>query len=222
MDVAIMGDSISTFHGYCPEGYAVFYTPENAGRAGLRDIHDIWWDRVARALGATHVTNDSYSGSLVSGTAFPSGCQPERIEALLRDGKAPDIILVYMGMNDFVFSAVPGNPSHRPLKEERFYGAYRIMLERMRGIAPNARIVCGTVMRGYLDGSPQKKLDLVNDGGTSLWEYDMLISAAASDEGVEVARLFDESITYPAIDYVHPTRRGQAILAQRWMEELGL
>ena len=40
--VSILGDSISTFEGFNPDGYAVFYTPASQEANGLNGVFDTW------------------------------------------------------------------------------------------------------------------------------------------------------------------------------------
>lgn len=43
MLVSVMGDSMSTFEGYIPEGWNVFYTGENLDFTGVTTVDDTWW-----------------------------------------------------------------------------------------------------------------------------------------------------------------------------------
>ena len=71
--VSIVGDSVSTFEGYNPQGYAVFYDREMQVRNELNSVYDTWWAKVNQALHAFLCVNNSYSGSKVSGKVFPAG-----------------------------------------------------------------------------------------------------------------------------------------------------
>lgn len=42
MLVSILGDSISTYNGYNPNGYAVYYDEEMQIRNGLKSVYDTW------------------------------------------------------------------------------------------------------------------------------------------------------------------------------------
>lgn len=44
--VSIIGDSISTFEGYNPQGFAVFYNEEKQQQAGIANVTDTWWQTV--------------------------------------------------------------------------------------------------------------------------------------------------------------------------------
>lgn len=72
MYVSIIGDSISTYTGYNPAGYAVFYTEENIRNNNLQSVYDTWWAKVNQFLQAFLCVNASYSGSKVSGNIFPA------------------------------------------------------------------------------------------------------------------------------------------------------
>ncbi len=52
MFVSILGDSISTYSGYNPKGYTVFYDAEMQKRNGLYSAYDTWWAKVNQELRA--------------------------------------------------------------------------------------------------------------------------------------------------------------------------
>ena len=97
--VSILGDSISTYIGYNPRGYAVYYKEDKAYDNEINSVDDTWWKQVIDGLGGELCVNNSYSGSLVTGAFAPSACSAERC-ASLHDETVPDIILIYMGTND--------------------------------------------------------------------------------------------------------------------------
>lgn len=100
VSVSILGDSISTFEGWQPPSYACFYTAPNQQRNQLESVKDMWWARVIDALGGNLCANSSYSGSQVSGECFPAACSEQRIRDL-NGARSPDVILVYLGINDY-------------------------------------------------------------------------------------------------------------------------
>ena len=110
MKLSILGDSISTFKGWIPEGNLVFY-PENGA---VKDVAQTWWKIVLDELGLTLCANGSSSGSASFGYSQEAdpmyGCSDYRISQLAgADGEAPDIIIVYMGTNDVLMSAAIGD-----------------------------------------------------------------------------------------------------------------
>ena len=57
--VSVFGDSISTFNGFNPNGYAVYYDREQQIANGLNSVYDTWWAKVNQALHAFLCVNNS-------------------------------------------------------------------------------------------------------------------------------------------------------------------
>ena len=98
---SILGDSISTFDGCNPDGFAVYYQGERCEQTSVTSSADTWWSQVIERLGGRLLANSSFSGSLVEGAGFPAGNSQERIDALAEDGVQPDVVIVLMGINDY-------------------------------------------------------------------------------------------------------------------------
>ena len=208
--VSIIGDSISTYEGYNPQGYAVHYTARETERNGLASVGDTWWMKVIGALDGVLLVNGSYSGSLVSGDAFPAAASKERITDLKdSNGSSPDFILGYIGINDFL-SGIPVGT---------FSTAYAKMLSGLREMYPAAKIICATLVRAYCDGVarwhfPEEK------GGVSLNDYNDAIRKACSEEGAITADIALSGLIYETLDGIHPTRNGHEKLAEAWLESI--
>lgn len=104
--VSILGDSISTFEGYNPQGFNLFYNEEKKQQSGVVNVCDTWWQMLIDFLGAELLVNNSWSGSRVTklpgnNDLFPSGCSDERTNGLHLGVMKPDVILVYIGTNDW-------------------------------------------------------------------------------------------------------------------------
>ena len=108
--ISILGDSISTYKGFNPDGQA--YTEQ----ADLTDVTKTWWGCLLTKLGAKLCVNNSQNGIACSGD--DGAVKLGRHKALHRvagtvyrnlDGSVetaqstinPDIILVFLGHNDF-------------------------------------------------------------------------------------------------------------------------
>ena len=107
---SILGDSISTLEGYNPRGYKVFYAGENCGKSGVSEMQHTWWGKVIDFFGGELLVNNSWSGSRVtklpdSDKLFRSGCSDERTNGLHINNVRPDVIIVYLGTNDWAFGA---------------------------------------------------------------------------------------------------------------------
>ena len=206
MLVSVLGDSISTYEGYIPPNYKVYYDEDRQKINGLTSVYDTWWAKVNQYLKAYLCVNNSFSGSKVSGE-FPSASSEKRASALHKMEHYPDVILVYMGTNDFGFGV--------PL--ETFAKDYRKMMERLRKNYPSARILCATIARSYIQGKPDWKYPEMY-GGTALEEYNQAIREAVNErDDIVLMDLPEEGIRYETLDGTHPTRRGHEELAQMWI-----
>ena len=209
MNISIIGDSISTYTGYNPEGYKVYYDAERRRANGLTSVNDTWWMRVINGLGGSLCVNNSFSGSLVSGDSFPAGCCAERTGGLHTDTARPDIILVYAGVNDCGWQVpVKGR------KTDSFRGAYAKMLRDVHANYPDARIICGTLMKRYARGSGKPD----EFTGAACEPYSDVIRRCSRLRGCSLAELSETR--YETLDWLHPTARGHAEMALVWLGAL--
>ncbi len=106
----IFGDSYSTFEGYIPDGYAIYYTkiPQIEG-IDVDDASQCWWHLLKEDLGFEIVKNDSWSGSTICYTGYNGDCSATssfitRLEKYIAEDffKKNDIDTVFVlgGTND--------------------------------------------------------------------------------------------------------------------------
>lgn len=132
--VSILGDSISTYKGYVPDGYSCFYPYPTAD---LGDVNQTWWMQVINKLGMKLLKNNSYSGTCVSsGTGNYSTVEDNRLKELLFGTEAPDIIIIFMGSNDC---------GSQYVKDETFKSSYKVMLDKIKVLCPNSEIYIMTL-----------------------------------------------------------------------------
>lgn len=212
--VSILGDSISTYIGYNPRGYAVYYKEDKAYDNEINSVDDTWWKQVIDGLGGEPCVNNSYSGSLVTGAFAPSACSAERC-ASLHDETVPDIILIYMGTNDRGFEMNLGE--NRPNDTMGFYGAYRAMLRQIKNNYPTAKIVCGTLLMGRLQAGQNLAYDRFMKEDM---RYNGVIRLAVKEEGCLLADIALADERYETLDYCHPTKSGHKEMAKLWLAEL--
>ena len=220
MLVSIIGDSISTYSGYNPKGYAVYYDEEMQVCNGLRSVYDTWWAKVNQALSAYLCVNNSYSGSMVSGQGFPAGCCQERIEHLMTTEDSPDLILIYLGLNDWGYGVpVSCAPLSNNGRANMFYfeDAYHHMLTGLRYFYPNAKIICATLMKTTLS---QDSLWVFPDrlGGINIDDYNEAIRRAAANCHINIADLAKHNGRYETLDGAHPTAKGHQTIADVWID----
>ena len=101
MGISILGDSISTFGGWSNNtaynstigSNAVYY---NGSRDGFTAVSETWWMQTITRSGLELVVNNSWSGDCVTNRGISRAKQLHN-----NDGREPDIIAVYLGINDF-------------------------------------------------------------------------------------------------------------------------
>ena len=219
VSVSIMGDSISTFDGYNPPHYAVFYDKEKQTLHGLTSVYDTWWAKVNQALQACLCVNNSYSGSKVSGKRFPAGDSDERIRCLSAKDSSPDYILIYLGFNDFGNGIIPvrsGSGASSINSRESFAEAYDNMLKSIKACYPAAIIVCGTLMRTKIKGYPGWRFP-EDYAGFKLEDYNEIIRAVTRMNGCCLADVARKGEAYETLDGSHPTAQGHRAIAAAWI-----
>lgn len=223
---SILGDSISTLDGFNPKGYKIFYTGENCAKSGVIEPKDTWWDKVIGFFGGELLVNNSWSGSRVTKLKgkeqlFPSGCSDERTAALHIHDIKPDVILVYLGTNDWAFGVKTGNDT-RILGEddnELFDEAYNSMLKKLKMNYPKSEIWCCTLCETYISKHPE--FIFPNQyAGTPIEEYNEIIRDAVRRNDCRLVDLYGYQIAYDTIDGSHPTNIGMNTIATMFIRSI--
>ena len=218
--VSILGDSISTYQGWIPEGYACFYPdPDN----DIQDVSQTWWMQVIQNTGMRLLVNGSWSASTVCGDSRAensgAGCSSNRIVELMGNtGTVPDVILVYMGINDFFHSIDLGSFSGTAAYRTDHYiwdftEGYELMLQKLQAIYPTSRIYCMTLLE-----SNSWEGTSVNANGNTVEDYNSRIRQVAAAHGISVIDLRNCGIESYELgrytsDGVHLNREGAAKIA---------
>ncbi len=210
--VSILGDSISTYLGYNPYGFPVFYKEDRLYDFEIESVNDTWWKQVIDGIGGELCINNSYSGSLVAGEFESSACSAERC-SMLHDNIMPDVILIYIGTNDRGFAVDVGIDA--PQDIQGFYGAYRTMLRQLKTNYPYAKIVCGTLLMGKLKDTVNLSYDRFMRKDD---RYSDAIRLAVKEEGCLLADIALSGERYETLDYCHPTKAGHALISKLWLE----
>lgn len=211
---SVLGDSISTLEGYNPRGYQLFYQGDACQKTGVREMQDSWWGKVISFFGGELLVNNAWSGSRVTllraeAESFPSAVSPRRTGALHIGNVKPDVILVYMGINDWA----NGVPVSAPEGEDTdFRAAYGHMLSALKENYPNAEVWCCTLAESYMASNPAFKFPSAY-GGTELQVYNQAIRDAAAIFGCKLLELNGYQLPYDAVDGTHPTVTGMELLA---------
>lgn len=205
MYVSVLGDSVSTYDGFHPVGYHVYYRDEKLAENDLTSAADTWWMRVIDGLRGELCVNNSFAGSFVYETCEFSVSAKERCEALHCAEREPDAILIYAGINDCI-GRVPVND---------FCRDYAMMLYRIGARYPKARIFASTLLIGARGGG--KMTDFLY---AALSPYNRAIREAVLGSRAELIDLAEKREFYSSRDGTHPDREGHRLLADYWMEEL--
>lgn len=218
--VSIIGDSISTFEGYNPPNYAVYYDKEKQALNGLTSVYDTWWAKVNQSIHAYLCVNNSYSGSRVTGKAFPAASSSERISRLRTMAYTPDIVLINIGFNDFG-SGVKVRKKRASLFKRAdcsyFEEAYELMIEQIKEQYPRAKVVCGTILRSKLK-TDEKWTFPEEYAGVPLEDYNYVIRQTASKKNVFLADVAAYESRYETLDGTHPTAEGHQTIANAWLK----
>lgn len=226
--LSIMGDSISTYDGYLKEGYRHYYP---AGT--VNHVNKMWWKRAMNRCGLTLNTNASYSGSRVTNTheTYPSGVDRAK---LLDNGTKPDVIIIALGINDFLNGVTLGDydgKGNRPTDNSIFTVAYANMLSNVLNTYPSAKVYCCTLMpcQRKDDGN---RLPEQNANGEYLVDWNKAIKTLCESFHVEVIDLACCGLTNyngstyfadnnsETLTFLHPNGRGQQVIGDMVIRQL--
>lgn len=216
---SILGDSISTLEGWNPAGYSVFFTGEKCRQSGIYQMGDTWWGQVIRKLGGKLLVNNSWSGSRITKLPdrkdlFPSACSDERTGGLHTEDAVPDVIIIYIGINDWASGAKNSRGIYADdiCSMEIFENAYAAMLKKIRNNYPAAEVWCCTIPSTYMQSNPRFQFPKVY-GGNDVEVYNAQIIETANHFCCRVLDLYSCGIPYDSIDGTHPSRKGMQTLA---------
>lgn len=186
--IAIIGDSISTYKGYIPDGYSYFYPYPVAD---LFDVNQTWWMQVINRLGGGLFVNNSYSGTCVSTGKFGTNTD-ERLKSTIINEEKPDIIIIYMGSNDCASKYVGVND---------FRAQYKIMIQKLQKLCPDACIMVCTLAKSKFYSENDQAL------------YNQVISDYASEYNLKLLDIANADISDHLVDSAHPKKSGMSIIA---------
>ncbi len=193
---AIIGDSISTYSGYIPEGFSCFYPYPTSD---VTDVNKTWWMQAINKVGGSLFVNNSYSGSCVADSSSSATKNESRLEYTTIGGVTPDVILVYMGSNDCASKYVSLIDFNRD---------YKVMIENLQKLCPNSEIILCT-----LATSPFYTVE-------NQIAYNEVITRYGSEYGLRVLDLTGADLTGHLVDSAHPNTSGMTIFANELVKKL--
>lgn len=211
---AVMGNSISTYYGYIPDGWRIFYNEDREKKYGIQ-VGDTWWMQLSRLSGLTFLANASWSGSRVSCDLLNSDApfvSNARVAAVGRAG-IPDLIFIMGGTNDWNQAKLPlGNYSTDTFTDSlTFRGAYAMLLHKLSTKYPNSKLICLSI-------TPRSAgVNQVNNIGYSQADANESIRTIAQQFGgyyIDCSSIpFSSNWSLYTLDKLHPTAAGAALMA---------
>ena len=224
---SVLGDSISTLEGLNPPGHRVYYGKNNQDRTRISNWKDTWWGKTIDFFGGELLVNNSWSGSQVARhkelrEQFPSGCSDRRTGELHVLTVKPDVILVFMGINDWARGVRP-EAAERDFPAERdavFSCAYEQMVQKLKKKYPKAEIWCCTLPKSYMSSNESFRFP-DSYGGYSLECYNRHILSIAERNGCALMDLSKAVPEYDTLDGTHPNAQGMDQLAVGAIRQMG-
>lgn len=215
---SVLGDSISTFKGYIPSENEVFYTGYNCD---VTNVNETWWMNLIKSLGGTLAMNNSWSGSRVTTTNGDTSAACVRCENL---GDSPDVIIVYIGINDFNGEVALGTYDGSgvfPTDTTTFREAYAIMLSKILTKYKNSEVWVCTLPYCERNGDltfPEKNANnvLLNDFNTAIRELANLFGVKVLEHakcGMNYYNMSEYMGDYSEGSGLHPNADGHLLMA---------
>lgn len=147
LKVSFLGDSYTTFEGYCsPSTNHIWYHKGgHCAENDVKSVEETWWYQVVDSLGAKLEINNSFSGSTISCLGYRGEDFSDRafITRMYNLGK-PDLILVCGGTNDSWAGVPVGEYRYEGATKKDFYTfrpAMAYLLRQMKMFYPQSRII---------------------------------------------------------------------------------
>lgn len=215
---SILGDSVSTLEGYSQPSGAEYYRDTRMLTAEVYLPEYTWWGQVIEELKGELLVNNSISGSMVckhKDCLIPSySCSDERTSSLSNNATLPDVIMVYMGTNDWGHG-MKLTPENEMEKDDLsiFSVAYETMLKKLKENYKNAEIWCFTLsVSGYKNG---KGISFPYEfGGVHIEKYCNVIRECAQSYNCRIIDLYRYAEPFDTVDGFHPNASGMEKIAK--------
>lgn len=179
---------------------------------------DTWWGKVINFFGGKLLSNSSYSGSRVTSTkrTFPAAYSEKRMDDLSKKGVSPDVIIIYMGFNDWANGV--------DLEQEDngccqllfpcniFFDAYSGLVFELKNEYPNAEIICCTLNPTYMSLNHLFAFPY-DRAGIHIEKYNEKIKQSAKRYECNLIDLYSYNKSNDTIDGSHPNVDGMNTLA---------
>ncbi len=166
-NVFILGDSYSTFEGYNPKGYDVWYSQKGNTMTDVSCVEETWWHRLFSETESCLISNCSFSGTTVCNTGYNGAdCREDsfiaRLDKYIESGffekEKIDTFIIFGSTNDCWAGSPKGVLIYGDFPKEelyKVYPAFSYMLSRVKVACPDAR--CIFIMNYGLDADFSEK-----------------------------------------------------------------
>ena len=154
-NAVIIGDSYSTFRGYVPEGYEVYYAEEIIRETDVTKVEETWWHQVMDEAGLNLILNDSWCGAPIGYTGYEGEDCSQSTSFIYRLRKLKNsgffdkneiyTVFAFGGTNDSWADAPLGNVQSSRWEEKDLYfvlPAICCFFYELRELLPDAEIYC--------------------------------------------------------------------------------
>ena len=154
-NVIIFGDSYSTFKGFVPDGYAVYYSENERPETDVTKVEQTWWHQVVENAELNLILNNSWSGSTIGYTGYNNtDCSKSssfiyRLKQLIENGffakNQIDTVFVFGGTNDSWSNAPLGEIKYSDWEEKDLFSvlpAICYFLNLLKETLPQTKIYC--------------------------------------------------------------------------------
>ena len=236
LKLSLLGDSISSYRGYVPEGNHYYY---NGSKAGVSSVDQMWWKVLCTETGMEPLVIDAWSGTGV--TALDGESRADRTPmsdnsrcSRLHSGSTlPNVILIAGGVNDYTYATgnknepLAWNGHTNPVAGNSFTEAYAVMIKQLHTNYPKAIVVALSTwftMRGTDTGDMFVHSVSATNHTYSQADYNIAIESVANHLHVPYVRVDDIGInrsnmypTYAEDSDTHPAHvnsKGQALMGK--------
>lgn len=172
--VSFLGDSMTTYQGYIPSGYATLYP-----KYGVDTVQKTWWNQFLDNTGATLLNNNAYSGSRVSSGG--NGSLQTRLNVIDTE---TDLCLIFMGTNDLGNAVSFGefDPTKTTFNTSEFTDALCNSIVTLQTNYPMTKFVWVTPLKRFTSVSNNTQY---NNAGQTVDTYTKRIIEVCNYYGVE-------------------------------------
>ena len=251
---SLIGDSISTYNGYCNDTDAnstlednVFRYDDSGKASGatvpFSSVNATWWMQTANSAGMELLVNNSWAGSEVFGErtgsngVYINGAWEDRCVQLHDDngermGTNPDLIAVYLGINDYNFNRSKvgsgeinfdtlitdnGNGTFSYATPTEFKDAYAIMIHKMLTKYNQSQIFIFTLLPEDMYSVDKNSWELHNKYIRDVAEhFNLPIVDLAVDSGITWTNMH----SYLHTDKIHPNEAGMDLITDCFLDVL--